>query len=204
LSKNKIEQVLRKYIPPSSLEYCVNLWESNPFHFIVTKKRGTKYGDYRYNSRDGSHKITVNGDLNQYNFLLTYIHEYAHLLAVEKYSNKADPHGLEWKKCFKEAMNPILNEKVFPNDILAPLIKHMGNPKASSASDLKLVTAFRAYDQANHLTPIGSLKVNELFFFNGKTYKKMELRRTRYVCLEVISQRKYLISKIALVEPVLN
>ena len=40
-----------------------------------------------------NHRISVNGNLNKYSFLITLIHELAHLLTFTQYKNRVDPHG---------------------------------------------------------------------------------------------------------------
>jgi SprT protein len=45
--------------------------------------RSSKLGDYRPPQRGLPHRISVNHNLNQHEFLITLIHEMAHLLCWE-------------------------------------------------------------------------------------------------------------------------
>ena len=200
-AREKLYRILQKHVPENAVHYCLDLWTTIPFHFKVTRKRSSKLGDYRFDHRDGAHTITVNVDLNTYSFLITYIHEFAHLLTTERYKRKVPPHGAAWKACFKELMEPVLLDLIFPAEILLPLRKHMKNPKASTYADAKLLSVLRGYDEhMSELIPLEQLTEGDIFEFNGKMYKRLNLRRTRVLCQHAHSSRKYLISKMALVK----
>ena len=130
--RNRIYRIFSDHLPDDAVHYCIDLWVENPFDFVLSKKRQTKAGDYRFDPRTAHHRITVNADLNRFNFLITLIHEIAHQHATLKYGIQRPPHGQTWKTTFKLLMLPLLNNIVFPDDILAKLAKHMKNPKASS------------------------------------------------------------------------
>lgn len=195
-----IEKILKPHLPPSSLWYCVLLWEEFPFSFHIKKPRTTKLGDFRYRKDQKIQTITINSDLNPYQFLLTYIHEVAHLRAFEKFGSNHAPHGPEWKKTFQELMLPVLNESVFPKDILIPLRLHIRNPSASSARDLFLMKEMGKYD-TDREKPAGSfladLAPGSIFTVSGRKFKKGETRRTRVLCEEVATGKKFLISRLA-------
>ncbi len=200
-SKSKFYELLPKYIPANAVHYCFDLWVANPFHFKVTRKRQTKLGDYRFDPVRNEHTISVNYNLNQYNFLITYLHEFAHLLTTEKYERKAEPHGREWKNFFKETMAPVMNSLIFPEELLPVLKRHMLNPKASSQSDPHLVKALRKYDRDyNDQLLLDEIEKGDEFSFKGNAFRKLESRRTRVVCYHLATGRKYLIPKIARVD----
>ncbi|MCK5104872.1 MAG: SprT-like domain-containing protein [Cyclobacteriaceae bacterium] len=199
-AKKKLYQILQNQVPENAVHYCLDLWETIPFNFKVTRKRNSKLGDYRFDQRNGSHSISVNFDLNQYSFLITYIHELAHLLTTERFGRKSQPHGKEWKSNFRELMEPVMSDLIFPDEILKPLHKHMKNPKASTYADSHLVQALRQFDEhESDLVPLSILGEGDTFEFNNGMYKKLSLRRTRVLCQQADTSRKYLISKMALV-----
>ena len=200
----KFRELIRKYVPENSVNYCVDTWVSKPFSFKVTRQRTSKIGDYRFKQKTGNHEITVNGNLNIYAFLITFLHEVAHMVQQMKYGDNKPPHGVAWKKIFQELMVPVLNEDIFPSDVLDRLEKHMKNPKASSQSDPVLSKVLRQYDRHN---PAGNLYLEELnegamFSLDGRIYTKIKKRRTRSVCMECKTGRKFLISEIAQVKKV--
>lgn len=198
--KKKLYQILERHVPENAIHYCLDLWSAIPFHFKVTRKRNSKLGDYRFDRRNGSHSISVNYDLNTYSFLITYIHEVAHLLTTERFGRKPQAHGKEWKSNFRELMAPVMTDLIFPDEILAPLKVHMIRPKASTHADAHLVEALRRFDEHERdLVPLSVVGDGDAFEFNNCMYKKLNLRRTRVLCQQADTSRKYLISKMALV-----
>ncbi len=195
-----LEEIFSKHLPPAAIPFCVKIWKDQPFHFKITSSRKTKLGDFRYRKDQKLQTITLNSDLNQFQFLLTFIHEVAHLHAFQKFGFTINPHGREWKSTFQEIMFPFLKEDFFPLDILIPLKKHMRNPKASSAADLFLMKEMSKYDLNNKALDqvfLSDLKPGTRFLISGRKFEKAETRRTRVVCIEITSGKKFLIALMA-------
>jgi hypothetical protein len=55
-------------------------------------------------------RITVNVNLNPYNFLVTYLHEVAHLEVYRQYKRRQPPHGKAWKTHFRLLLIPVMSE----------------------------------------------------------------------------------------------
>src|SRR4051794_33119130 len=87
---------LAAYLPKGSFENVVHYLHHYKVHLTVTKERRSVLGDYRNAVSGKNHRITVNGNLNKYAFLVTLLHELAHLLTHEKYGHRAAAHGKEW------------------------------------------------------------------------------------------------------------
>ena len=204
-SKEQLTKLFEKHIPLGAVSYCISLWERTPFSFKVQKPRSSKFGDFRYQRDRKIQTITINSDLNVFQFVLTYIHEVAHLRTFEKFGSTLAPHGMEWKNEFQKLMSPLLIDSVFPKDILIPLRTHMLNPSASSARDLFLMKEMSKYDlksdSKSDLIFLSDLLPGKEFLLTGRIFKKGETRRTRIVCEEVQSGRKYLVSRLAKVKP---
>lgn len=132
-----MQHTISHYIPEASVTKVLQLLEHDNLTVLVKKERKTRHGDYR-KLPNGKHQITVNGSLNKYRFLITLIHEIAHLEAYKNFGKFIKPHGKEWKTTFQYLMLPFLNPDVFPSEILPILAKHFKNPKASSDTDVKL------------------------------------------------------------------
>jgi len=118
-----MDAVLKKYLPERAVASCLQLIQQTGVHLKVVNERVTRHGDYR-KMPNGKHQITVNSTLNQYRFLITLVHEIAHLVAFEKYGRDIKPHGKEWKHTFQHLMLPFLRPDVFPSKILPLLAKH--------------------------------------------------------------------------------
>ncbi|MDR7132064.1 hypothetical protein J2X69_004430 [Algoriphagus sp. 4150] len=199
----KLKEILAQKIPAAAVSYAVKLWEKEPFSFKTTATRKSKLGDFRYRRDRQVQTITINADLNPYQFLLTYIHEVAHLHAFVRFGIEIPPHGAEWKSTFQQLMLPILSAEFFPIDLLIPLRRHMKNPKASSAADLFLMKEMSKYDDRSvnpEIIFLSDVKPGNRFLLSGREFEKGETRRTRVLCLEVNSGKKYLIAQLAKVK----
>jgi SprT protein len=189
-----IQTLLQQHVPPSALDYCIQLWKESPFELKITKSRQTKVGDFTSRGRKRHPRITLNDDLNPFLFLQTFVHEVAHLRVYLSLGNRVNPHGEEWKTIFTELMIPIMWETVFPEDVLHQLRRHMINPTASSFADPQLIEAFRRYDKnATRFSILSAIPEGSIFNFQGRYFKKGKLRRTRILCVELKSKRSYLV-----------
>jgi SprT protein len=206
LTEALFNQSIANKVPAESLEYCTSLWKEHPFSFAITKTRSTCLGNYKY--QNGSHTITINHDLNLYNFLITYIHEVAHQRVFIAHKGKKRPslHGNEWKTHFQYLITPLLNETVFPLVVLKPLALHMKNPPASSTRDLKLMKALKLFDLGDKTTVFHLEDMPNMasFLFKNRKFQKLEKRRTRALCVELESKRKYTIPLLAEVKPIVE
>jgi SprT-like family len=200
-----MSDVLSKYLPEHAVSLSFELIKTNNVHLKIVNERQTRHGDYR-KGISGKHEITVNANLNKYRFLITLIHEIAHLVAFEKYGPKIKPHGLEWKYVFKNLMLPFIRPEIFPNSVLSLVARHFINPTASSDTDARLAFALKQFDEQKtnssfmHSVPNGSL----FRIKNGRIFQKKGLRVKRYECLEIKTGRIFLFNANAEVEVVKN
>ncbi|TDB69047.1 SprT-like domain-containing protein [Arundinibacter roseus] len=194
---------LAQYLPAAALPYCLMLWEKHGFELRVVKPRRTRLGDFTKKPNERP-RITLNANLNPYSFLLTYLHEVAHHVVYSTYKKRVNPHGSEWKKCFHLLLLPVLNEDCFPADVLPALIRYAANPKASTGGDPNLVHALARYDQAGLICSnkkiLSHLIEGVNFVFQNREFIRGPLRRTRVLCVEKTSNRRYTIPAHALVE----
>lgn len=196
-----MSSVLQKYLPSHAVEACFELIKANHVHLKIVDERQTRHGDYRKDIQ-GFHLITVNANLNKYRFLITLIHEIAHLVAFEKYGRRIKPHGVEWKHTFQRLMVPFIRPEIFPNTVLSLVANHFRNPTASSDTDARLAFALKQFDERKpdvffiHEVPNGNLfRVK-----NGRIFQKIGLRVKRYECTEVRTGKTYLFNANAEVE----
>src|SRR5215213_3557779 len=130
---------LQSYLPPDTYEAVLQYLHYYHVHLTVARERKSILGDYRHRTHGKTHRISVNGNLNTYSFLITLLHELAHLLTFEKHGNRVAAHGGEWKKIFGMLLSQFMNHKVFPADIEDSLQASLHNPAASSCADENLL-----------------------------------------------------------------
>lgn len=193
--------VLRKYIPEPAVERIAVWIVDYDFKLKIKKERSTKLGDYSSPQRGMNHVITVNHNLNQYSFLITLIHEVAHLTTFNKFRNTVSPHGQEWKNEFKILMQPFLAPEVFPIDVLYAIRKYMENPAASSCTDTHLLRTLKLYDDKEGQVFLEYLPYKSVFLYNGsKVFQKGERIRKRFRCIEISTGTVYLFNPLTEVE----
>ena len=103
-------------MPEKAIPIALHWLENSNVQLRITKSRSSKLGDYRPPVLKKYHRISVNHDLNQFHFLITLVHEYAHLKNWEQHQRNVKPHGPEWQKAFREYMQPFLQMDIFPSE----------------------------------------------------------------------------------------
>jgi|SRR5690554_579632 len=197
------DRIARK-APPASAPIIARWIVDLKVLFVISKPRKTKLGDFMPPHNGKPARISVNSDLNQYNFLITTIHEFAHLGCYLKHGNKVNPHGQEWKKIYSDMLRQFVSKHIFPEDLIPVLHYHVSRPSASSCSCPKLSRALVKYDNKPGVF-LSDLKLREPFIFHDTVYTRLEKRRTRYICQRQNDGKKFLISERAMVElPKLN
>lgn len=194
-------EILKKYLPEQTVEIISEWIIKFDFKLKITKERKTRLGDYMPPHNGLNHTITINYNLNKYAFLITLVHEVAHLVTFNEFKNTVNPHGTEWKKNFQKLMQPFLNTDIFPLEVFAALRKYIQNPAASSCSDIQLLRTLKLHDENNNSIFIEHLKLNTLFLYNGsRIFKKGEKIRKRFKCIEINSGSVYLFNPLTEVE----
>ncbi len=193
---------LQVFLPDAAHPKVVKLLKRYNVRLRLTPHRATKMGDYFYCPQEG-HKISVNKTLNPYGFLITLIHELAHLKVYTKHGNKVAPHGKEWKQIFKKMMVPFLEANVFPHEIAEALSNYLKNPAASSCVDKNLMRVLKRYDKDDNTLFIEDLPRNAVFKTStGRTFIKGPQLRKRFKCKEISTDKLYLFNPVAEVQPV--
>ena len=193
---------LQNYLPPATSEAVTAYLQQYKVHLTIAKERKSILGDYRHRTHHANHRISVNGNLNKFFFLITLLHELAHLLTFEQHSNKVMAHGKEWKMIFSQLLKQFLQHKIFPVDIEKELLQSLKNPAASSCAEDGLLRVLRKYDskESHHLL-VEEISLNAIFRLkDGRVFKKGEKLRKRYKCKEIQTGKFYLFSPVYEVE----
>lgn len=195
-------QKLSGYLPEGVANIIAQWIDEHNCDFKIARKRSTKLGDYRPRHNGLNHRISVNYNLNPYAFLITTVHEFAHLRTWNEYKSSVKPHGQEWKRNFREMMQPFLAMEIFPDDLKKEINTYLINPSASSCTDVSLFRAIQSYNQPErggaHALLIENLPCHTTFVVrNGRKFKKLEKLRKRYKCVELATGRLYLFHPMA-------
>lgn len=151
----------------------------------IVKPRKRKLGDYRYHLVTKKHLITLNNDLDEGLFLLTFLHELAHKKCLEEFGRKVKPHGKEWKYCFQLLLKEGMDLALHP-EIREKLNDSFIAPRATYKTD------HTNYDGIT----VKDLNFDDEFFLSNSTkvFILKNKMRTRYRCLEKSSNKCYSIS----------
>ncbi len=198
----QLTEILTNYIPQNAVKQILKWIRAESVFIKITPKRKTILGNYRSPHGTKGHQITVNGDLNHYAFLLTLIHEFAHLYVWKKHKNTVRPHGEEWAETFRELAHYFLQNQCFPKDLTIAIKHYLQNPDAASCRDENLYRMLRKYDKsANFYTELDDLPLDSLFRLeDGRLFRKGKKLRKYYRCEE---QSKKIIYRINALTPVI-
>jgi SprT protein len=195
-----LEAGLLPFLPESALEMTCALLREHPHSLVITPPRSTVHGDFRPGRN--RHTLTVNGDRNRYSFLITLLHEMAHLITFNEHPRAIKPHGKEWKSNFVLLLRPYLAASIFPEDIADALKRYMLNPAAATCSDIHLSKVLARYDKKKpgevllDDVPVGS----QFTYRDTRTFIKQSKRRTRWVCKEIPDGHVYFFSPVTVVK----
>ena len=144
--KARYERILQRYLPEPFVGMVIDLLMEYTVQFKIVKPRKTKLGDFRAKNKHGKAQITINGDLNPYSFLVTTLHEFAHLTNYLEHGHRVAPHGKEWKLHYTRLLLPVIDHPDTPELLRAALLKSTTNMKASSCTDQQLQRTLLTFD----------------------------------------------------------
>jgi len=194
---------LERFLPAGTSSLLPQLLDGYSTLIKLVPARKSKFGDYRpLRNKKHLHQITINNDLNPYAFLVTLLHEIAHMYAYDRYKNKVKPHGPEWKSIYAEVLAPFISLDYLPADVFNSLLDHINRPTASSCSDHNLFQALKKYNpESNGLMVLEALPLGALFRWrDGKVFLKEAKLRKRYKCTELNSKRTWFFHPMAEIE----
>lgn len=179
------------------LKFQSNLY----FELKIVKSRKTKLGDYRYNRVTETHQISINNDLKGDAFLFTTLHEIAHQHTQIKHGSGIQPHGEEWKNCYRELLLLALRQDAFENSHL--IIESVNHLKSSSTYNPEIYKTLYSQKKAHELF-LEDLADGMQFKLGGRVFVKVRKNRSRCLCQEISSGKQFTVSSIAAVTPIFD
>ena len=191
---------LAQFLPPGSFDLVAPFFRDHTIYLTLTHERRSVLGDYRNPTRENPvHRISINANLNPYSFLITLLHELAHMFTFQHYKHSVSPHGSEWKDHFRRMLVPFLGKRVFPPDVEKALLSYLHNPAASTCTDPGLFKALYRYDdhEPGHKL-VDDIPAGGYFKYDdGLVYQKLQKVRTRTRCKQIVSGKMYYFQGIA-------
>ena len=160
-------------------------------NFKILKKRKTKLGDCKYIKKENQFYISINEKLNKNQFLLTLIHEIAHVISIKKYGLKIKPHGKEWKLEYGKLIKIGIKKKIFSRKIEPVLNNSLQNIKSSHIYNYDLLEKLTKNKKIKKT--LKDIKDGEKFEFNGEKFIKIKKLTKRYLCQKIKNNKKYYI-----------
>ena len=190
-------EYLKQFIPHAAVPRVLEYLHQYKVHLTITRERKSVLGDYRHATASKNHRISVNGNLNAYAFLITLVHELAHLVTFMKHGHSVQAHGREWKGLYALLLQDFMGKDIFPPVLEQTLRQSMHDLPASSCADENLMRVLKQFDRDNGLVLVESLPEGHLFDIGeGRIFRKGKKLRKRYQCLEVKTNKLYLFSAI--------
>jgi hypothetical protein len=195
---------LSAFMPKGAVDMVMQYLVQYKVHLTITRERKSILGDYRFAVNGKNHRISVNGNLNEFAFLITLLHELAHLVAFLRYGKAIASHGREWKQVYGEILHEFLAPGIFPPDIAREVSSTLRNPAAGSCAEDGLLRALRKYDSHDsNKKLVEEIAEGQLFQTDdGRIFKRGSQLRKRIRCLEAKTGKVYLFSPVYEVRPV--
>lgn len=190
-----------KYLPAGAKTF-VEEWSRGRRVFIKIKgERQSKLGDYR-RQRDGQHLITINHNLPPELFFFVLTHEFAHLLAFEKFGFRIAPHGAEWKQTYRGMLQQ--TDGIY-TPALAPLIRQYAqNPRANFSAFAPLARILENLPQEEGITFVEAVPPGADFIYRREIYRMVGRRKINYLCKHLATGRGFIFRPAAPVEMIIK
>ena len=187
-------RMLAYFLPERSFDMVAPFFTAHSVHLTLTHERKSVLGDYRIPTKEyPHHRISVNLNLNKFSFLITLLHELAHMLTYVHFKDTVPPHGKEWKTQFRHILIPFMGKRFFPADVEAALLSYLHNPAASTCTDPRLYKALYRYDERKPgYKLVDDIQIDGLFEIeDGRRFQKVQQLRTRSKCKDLKTGRLY-------------
>ncbi len=201
-----LQDSLSYHLPVDAVDHVAKLLMDNRIKLRITRHRNSKLGDFRPSTSRSPHRLSINGSLNRYEFLLVFLHEFAHLKIYERFGKQTAPHGKEWKSFYGMLIRDFISRGCFHPTLADPLTAYSYRVKASGVADIEVARLIRAFDEpaktGGEWMFLEEIPTDGLFRLNnGRLFVKAGKLRTRYRCRCAQSGKFFLVHGEARVYP---
>lgn len=189
--------LLEKHLPVEAVEPFSSLLKEYQVSVRISRERHSKLGDFRPGNGIVPHLMSVNGNLNPYEFLLVALHELAHADVYRNYGRRVAPHGNEWKIRYGALIREAVDRAMFHPSLHSLLNEYSYRVKAGGIADSALVRALKIFGESqDHQAWLFLEDVPDAGIFRtrkGRRFVRGEKVRTRVRCLCLQTKRQYLV-----------
>lgn len=185
------------HLNPSRLKLLLEWMDNQVVEIHIKKVRKRTAGSYRPpNGERTHHIITINEGLREDFCFFVLTHEVAHLRVFLTYGKAVRPHGKEWKMTFAKLLEESIS--LYSEDFQQHIKQFLNKTNGSIGVTSPFLKEMYPKDKA--FTLLGSIPPEVEFRLGKRWFKKIEKRKTRYLCKEIYTGKMYLISSKAPVE----
>ena len=194
-------ETLAELFPVEAVDSIASLLDEYSVQLKASRERVSKLGDFRPGRGAGLHRISVNANLNQYEFLLVFLHELSHLIVYQSHGRSVLPHGKEWKGVYGGLIREFVKARMFHPVLHDQLLRYSHRVMAAGVGDVSLAMALRMFDKTENKQRWHYLEeIPEQSLFrvrSGKVFRKGKRIRKRFRCLCLNNNLSYLIHPMA-------
>ena len=182
-------------MPDTAFPYLKIWFASHQVHLHISRSRNSKLGDYQ-RLKDGSHKISINHNLQPELFFFVLTHELAHLIAFDKFKGKRiSAHGIEWKSTFREML--LESFSVYSEELKPHILQFLKSPRANFMASGGLVKFFHQNELCDNETFIEELSIEDSFSYRKQIYIIREKLKKNYLCENLKNGKRYIFKALA-------
>ena len=191
--------LLAQKVPAYGLPVVSRVVRAYDFAFRFAQSRRSKLGDFTRTAQ-GLVTLTVNMDLGSELFLVTFLHEVAHLEATLNQPRRSQPHGRRWQTCFGNLLKELClhAEGQMAVPLRDALLAHSIAPSATLHADSRLASLLLppAGTPDSPIAPDGCAFVEALvthtaFWYRGRSFLLSGKLSKRHYATEMRSGRLY-------------
>ncbi len=204
-TEERYRAILRNHLPAEAVDWVYGYLNRHKVHFHITRKRSSKYGDYRWpGPQHPFHEISVNGDLAPHLFLWVLLHEAAHLETRLAYGSRVAAHGHEWQRQYATLLLDSID--FFPGELKDSIRAYAHRIPLSHTLGRRIEEELQGHGNSSGepVTHLDDLPVGTLFRLASKPdmlFVSLNRRRTRWLCSEQGTGRQFTVSGRAEVIP---